>query len=294
MRIQRLNFRTILSLGPAVTIVVTVKINDGIVLASDSATTFTDEKGTFVNIYNNANKVFNLVKGLPLGGMTWGAGAIGSASIATIAKDLRRRLSGDDPEHREWALDIDKYTIEKVATRVREFLFEELFQGAQGAAPQANFFLGFKVCGYSAGAPLSELWDIRIINDTCEPPKLLRDQNAIGPNWDGEYESMDRLFLGLGCQFSEELKALGASADETTKVTEHMLKTLTRPVVLSGMPIQDAIELAIFMVETSSNFVKFSPGHNWVGGPVEVAAITKHEGFNWVQRKLFYRRELNP
>jgi len=50
-----------------VTIVVTVKINDGIVLASDSATTFSDEKGTFVNIYNDANKVFNLVKGFPLG-----------------------------------------------------------------------------------------------------------------------------------------------------------------------------------------------------------------------------------
>jgi hypothetical protein len=59
------------------------------------------------------------------------------------------------------------------------------------------------------------------------------------------------------------------------------------------MPIKNAIELAIFMVETAINFVRFGPGHNWVGGPVEVAAITKHEGFKWVQRKLFYQRELN-
>jgi hypothetical protein len=226
--------------------------------------------------------------------MTWGAGGIGSASIATIAKDLRSRLSGNDPAHEDWALEIDRYSVGEVATRVREFLFEELFQGVHAAAAPANFFLGFKVCGYSAGAPLSELWDIRIVNGTCAPPQLLRDQNAIGPNWDGEYESMDRLFLGLGCQFPTELKALGASEEESAKVTEHMLKTLPRPMVLSGMPIQDAIELAIFMVETSSKFVKFSPGHNWVGGPVEVAAITKHEGFNWVQRKLFYRQELNP
>jgi hypothetical protein len=33
-------------------IVVTVKINDGIVLAADSATTFSDDKGAPVKIYN--------------------------------------------------------------------------------------------------------------------------------------------------------------------------------------------------------------------------------------------------
>lgn len=58
--------------GNPMTIVVTVKINDGIVLAADSATTFSDDKGVPVKIYNNANKVFNLVKGLSIGSLTWG------------------------------------------------------------------------------------------------------------------------------------------------------------------------------------------------------------------------------
>jgi hypothetical protein len=176
------------------TIVVTVKINDGIVLASDSATTFHADDGTFLNIYNNANKVFNLVKGLPLGGLTWGAGAIGSASIATLAKDLRRRLSGNDPNHLSWQLDADNYTIGDVATRVREFLFDELFKDAYSNNPPPNFFLGFKVCGYSSHAPLSEQWDIRIINDTCAAPQLVRGQADVGTSWDGEYETMGRLF----------------------------------------------------------------------------------------------------
>ena len=87
------------------TIVVTVKINDGIVLAADSATTFSNQEGVVVNIFNNANKAFNLVKGLPIGALTWGAGGIGSASIPTITKDLRRRLAGDDLEHSDWKLD---------------------------------------------------------------------------------------------------------------------------------------------------------------------------------------------
>jgi hypothetical protein len=59
------------------TIVVTVKINDGIVLAADSATTFSDQQGAVLKIYNNANKAFNLVKGLSIGGLTWVLAGLG-------------------------------------------------------------------------------------------------------------------------------------------------------------------------------------------------------------------------
>jgi hypothetical protein len=85
--------------GRRMTVVVTVKINDGIVLASDSAVSFFDANGSPIKIYSHANKVFNLVKGLPIGVMFWGVGGIGSASVATIAKDLRKRLAGDDIGH---------------------------------------------------------------------------------------------------------------------------------------------------------------------------------------------------
>jgi 20S proteasome alpha/beta subunit len=48
------------------TIVVTVKVTDGIVLAADSAATFYGV-GPAPKIYNNANKIFNLVRGKPIG-----------------------------------------------------------------------------------------------------------------------------------------------------------------------------------------------------------------------------------
>jgi len=75
-----------------VTIAINLKVNDGVVLAADSATTFVDQAGNVVKVYNHANKVFNLCKGLPIGAITWGSGSIGKASISTLAKDLRRRL----------------------------------------------------------------------------------------------------------------------------------------------------------------------------------------------------------
>ncbi len=51
-----------------VTIALVIKVNDGVVLAADSATTMGSVGGPdgslqVMNIYNNANKVFNLHKG---------------------------------------------------------------------------------------------------------------------------------------------------------------------------------------------------------------------------------------
>ena len=60
-------------------IIVSVKINDGIVMAADSATTFTLADGKPGQIYEHAIKIVNLVKGLPIGVMTCGSGA-GSAT----------------------------------------------------------------------------------------------------------------------------------------------------------------------------------------------------------------------
>ncbi|KUO76255.1 MAG: hypothetical protein APF81_03475 [Desulfosporosinus sp. BRH_c37] len=59
------------------------------------------------------------------------------------------------------------------------------------------------------------------------------------------------------------------------------------------MPIQDGIDLLDYLVQTAKDYYKYVPGSQTVGGPTEITAITKHEGFNWVKRKHFYSKELN-
>lgn len=79
-------------------------------------------------------------------------------------------------------------------------------------------------------------------------------------------------------------------ADLVPRLVPHVYENL----ILAAAPVQDAIDLARFMVETTKGFTRFATARpKTVGGPVEVAAITKHEGFQWVQRKHFYPRELN-
>ena len=122
------------------TIVVTVKVHDGVVMAADSATSFFDSNGIAIKIYNNANKLYNLVKGWPIGAMVYGSGGIGSASISTLSKDLRRRLFNAAVPDVAYQLKGDEFTIEEVAQKARKFFYDECFKGAYGDQPPKGFF----------------------------------------------------------------------------------------------------------------------------------------------------------
>src|SRR3989304_513009 len=166
------------------TIAISLKVNDGLVLASDSAATIVDKGGGVVNVYNNANKVFNLRKGLPIGAVTYGAGEIGGASISTLIKDLRMRFSGEDPTHSEWHIDNAAYKICDVAKNVKKFIYDELYEPSFKDW-ETKPFLGFMVAGYSSGELMSEVYTISITNGVCEGPTLIRNQKQSGINWNG-------------------------------------------------------------------------------------------------------------
>ena len=60
------------------------------------------------------------------------------------------------------------------------------------------------------------------------------------------------------------------------------------------LPIADAIELADFLAGMTAKFVRFTFGPASVEGMIELATITRHEGFRWVRRKYYYDRAINP
>lgn len=65
------------------TICVAVKVQDCLVFAADSTSSLqarsADGQAFTVNTYDNANKVFNLRKGLPIAAMTAGIGNFGNS-----------------------------------------------------------------------------------------------------------------------------------------------------------------------------------------------------------------------
>ena len=142
------------------------------------------------NVYNNANKIANLFKGRPIGCVTFGSGSIGNASISTLLKDFRTKLS--DPQYFE----PNNYTMESVATQLVQFLETENKKQPAGAPrPTLGIFLG----GYSTGSRLGERWALSVADGKAQSPKRLHQLEEVGINWGGEGgEAISRLILGYG------------------------------------------------------------------------------------------------
>lgn len=214
------------------TVAVVVKVFDGIVLATDSATTLSLSDGS-AQVWNSANKVFHLHRKRPIGAMTWGLGNIGSASIATLAKDLRRRLMGGDRALPEWTLPAD-YTVRWVADRLVDMIFDELyvpeFTGDDPPQP-----LGFLVAGFSCDGKHSEAWLVEIDDPTVRPaPQLVAGGTASGWAAYAQPEAATRLFTGFDPSLPQALAAVVPA--------EHMnaVQTVLRAGKAGGRPV-DAV-----------------------------------------------------
>jgi 20S proteasome alpha/beta subunit len=284
--------------GALMTIALVIKVADGVVIAADSATTLAqqsvDGPAVVENIYNNANKVFNLHKGLPIGALTWGLGNIGPSSISSLSKDLRRRFQGGSPSHPSWKLDEDAYDIEAVTTLARDFLYGERYEAEHGSGPQIPaLHLGYLIAGYSADQDEPSVF-VLDLGDGASTPSPVFPAGETGAAWWGQPEAISRIMNGLSMDAVGALMNMGNDAGTSQAAAADLLAQLRRQLVSPAMPIQDAIDLAVFLVQATIQFVRFSPGSPMVGGPVDVATITKHEGFKWVQRKHFFDTRLNP
>lgn len=276
------------------TVCVALKVHDCIVFTADSATSLigVDADGrhhVVVNIYDHANKVFNLHKRLPIAAMTAGMGNFGTSSISTISKDLRALLMNGEPEYQ---LARDGYTIEEVAAKARRYFFEERFM-ALAEKPMGTF--QYWVGGYSANEDLGEIWKIQIHDGDCPDPVCVapRDMPRM-ISWGGQTEAINRLLLGYGQGLPEALLSAGLPADQLEACLWHVGARTQADLANPAMPTRDAIDLAMFLADVQKQFVRFSIGSNTVGGELDVATVTKHEGFKWIRRKHYYRRDLNP
>lgn len=103
------------------------------------------------------------------------------------------------------------------------------------------------------------------------------------------------MILGVGTITENRAKAIGVPQDQVVELLKKLYPHTFENLILPAAPIQDAINLARFLVETTVGFVQYAVMRTkTVGGPIEISVITKHEGFKWVQRKHFFSSEFNP
>lgn len=283
-------------------VAVLIGVHDGLVLAADSASTlsFLPPPGVVSpggepmvgNVYDNANKIFNLVKGQPIGCITFGSGNIGVASIGTLIKDLRKELT-ETPQ--AWDFNVKEYTMEAVGNILAKFLGRECDKLSPLERDNAN--IGFLLGGYSKPGDLGESWSVEIQKGVPQPPKKLRPDHEVGLSWGGQTEVLQRMILGFSPQLFEVLAKVTQPQQNAAVLNSQLgailAANLQANLVFAPMPIQDVIDLARFLVHSAIMFSRFLTGPNIVGGPIEIAAITKHENFKWVSRKHYWDQTVN-
>lgn len=274
------------------TVAISVTVMDGVVLATDSAASvIAQPQGgaqSVAYVYENANKIFQLHRGLAIGAMSWGIAAFGDVSVETIFKDFREEfMSSSYP--------VAAQAIAEVAKRLRTKIFDEHYTPRFGGVPpnQSKPQFGAKVSGFSPGSRSPESWTIQIdAAGNCPEPVKEADVPSIAVHATPRF--LARLLHGMDPQIWGAMKSIGIPDNKLQELQKLVLSRFSTPIVHAAMPIKDAIDLAEFLTDITIKMVKFLPGPPVVGGPIEIAAITKHERFKWIRRKHYYSVHLNP
>ena len=62
---------------------------------------------------------------------------------------------------------------------------------------------------------------------------------------------------------------------------------------IASLSKEDMANLAKSLVELTSLVRRMSPSEETVGGPIDVAIVSKGDGFVWLNRKLYFDPKLN-
>lgn len=267
------------------TIVVAVKVNDGLVLAADSALAIqgrvAGQPSGILKTYDYGRKLSH-IKDYPMGTLTWGTALLGSRTIESLISEFEFGLPSAKDEQ------VKGFQIKDIAEQLREFLLQRYQdQYGQLALDGGLPSLGVLTSGYSDVQyfPEQYLFEFPSIPElqTRRPNKENGDPN-FGADWFGLTDAITRLIKGADLQLTQSVaEKCGIAQEEAWQ----LLSQHEYPIVFEGMPLQDAIDLAIYLVQMTIGRYRFVAGAPLCGGPVDVAVITPR-GFNWVYRKNWH------
>lgn len=276
-------------------IVVAVRVGEGLVVAADSAATLhartPDGRAGVAKVFNNATKMLQL-RDYPIAVASWGGSRIGSRLIASLVEEFANQR----PPLEE--LDDEELSVEQEASDLADFLvsfYEKTFPDWE-AMDQPPGGLGVLVGGYSGTGFFPEEYVFNIPHRQfmrLRPPKDDGSQD-FGANWYGATDAIVRLHHGRDERMFEALKQLDVEQKKVDQLQEIIKRQFQYTVPFDGMPLQDAVDYAMYLVTVTVGRYRFVIGPEVCGGPIDVAAITRDRGFKWVRRKQLAIRAVGP
>jgi len=286
------------------TICVAVKVSEGLVLAADSAAAIEGWIGErtgppgILKTYEHVRKLSH-IKDYPIGTLTWGVALIGARSVDSLIKEYEHGLPSSFEEQEKakerqrgndsTPANRDAYSVHEIADgllkHIRRFYDNEFAAEPESQRPP----LGILVSGYSSGKFFPEMWKIELpVSVALE--EIRPDKNGkpdFGAHWYGLADAIVRLHWGRD---DKAIDILAERFKTDPKEIREVLDVLQYPIVFNGMPLQDAIDYAVYLVNLVIGRFRFVAGAPLCGGEADVAVITPDK-FTWIHRKLWDVRQ---
>lgn len=259
-------------------IITSVKVYDGLVIAADSMTQIVGEdhetgEKSIIKTYKFAKKLFQ-ISDLPVALATYGIGNIGTRSIESLLFGFCRKNYNDNKN-----IQTGQGKVKEIAKCLLNYFKEQYEKLFDKYSSENKPILGFYVGGYSPDSPYAEDWEF-ILPD-FEDIREVRPIDHFGASWRGTTLPFTRLYRGIDPRGEQLLISEGVSEDTVKKLHT----AFESPIIFDGMPVQDAIDLAKFIVETIIGLSRFEIGPQTCGGPLDIAVILPDRKFTWIQQK---------
>jgi hypothetical protein len=258
---------------------IVIKAPEGLVLATESRLTITAQPpdGTPMHVnFDNATKLFAFDNPsrpnttLPtIGVVTYGQAAIGLRTAQSFIPEFEAGL----PEER--------LAVREFAQRLSDFFMQQ-WQAAMPATYNGPG-MSFVIAGFDAGEPYGRVY-LTEIPGKPDPIEHYGTFGEFGITWGGQREIVDRLLQGVDSRLGEALNAATLQPADRQKL-QSVINQIKMPIPLQAMPLQDCVDLAIFFIRTTISAQRLTLGLRGVGGPIDVATITRQEGLRFIQRK---------
>lgn len=246
--------------------------SEGIVLGADSTTTVTIPSGGVVQLFDHAQKIYEIGEGTSFALCTWGAGMVGPLSHRSVAA-----LTGDKIDETKSVKDV----VDAVCDVVSPHL---------GSLPADNGF-GYFVGGIDPQTRAPRCF--RVLFGSQGPQ--IEPELAIGEaRFEGAPHYFSRVFVGfepdLPHKLLEALKRRLPDVDGLDNAFEEACNEVLPAYASIGstdIPIREAIDYVHTYLAITIKAFKFRYGPPPCGGETEIGFVTTDRKFRWAAHKPF-------
>jgi hypothetical protein len=253
---------------------------EGIVLAADSRVTLKmeatqgAEKLIIPATYDNATKLLRFQDHNYVGAVTYGAGAIGTREPRTahsFLPEFDSELAKKDEK---------RLSVENFAKGLSDFFSRQWSERMPQTPADPMVFL---VGGFDQDAPYGRVFQFAV---PSSPVPAEQQAGDFGLTWGGQLGFTSRLIKGMDPQLPLlAQKHLKLSDEQTIALASFLDSRLSLRIPYQFLPLQDCVDLAIFLIRTSIEIQNWLVDIRGVGGAIDVATITRTEGFKSIQQK---------